>query len=238
MTSSETQAVVDSPATSLNKQEYLELAAAFENASAMYGLLSRLYLKEPDEEVLANLRAMRFPYETGSEYLDNGYWGITAYLSRVGESAVDELGIDYTRTFLGGGTDSYSAAYPMESVHTGRKRLAMQQARDEVLAIYRAYGLDRAGSYKQSEDHLGCELEFMEYLAAKCAACLESGSVDEAETFAKTMLNFLNDHLLNWVPKVTAQMRHFAQTDFYVGLSYLTIGYLRESKQFLEDVLA
>ena len=46
------------------------------------------------------------------------------------------------RAFIGHGIDAYSAAYPFESVYTSPKRLMMQEARDEVLAVYRSEGLD------------------------------------------------------------------------------------------------
>ena len=179
----------------------------------------------------------RFPAATGNEFVDKGYRLIATYLSRVGAAAQDELAADYCRTFIGNGTDSFAAAYPVESVHTGRKRLLMQAARDEVLAIYRAYGLEKSGHLKDGEDHIAYELEFMQFLADKCAAMLRAGDEDQAEQLARAQLNFLDDHLLNWVGKLTKQMRHFARTDFYQGVSYLTFGFLKESRAALQDML-
>jgi TorA maturation chaperone TorD len=216
--------------------DYAEIAEAMDTMSFMMGLLSRLYLKEPTQELIDDLRQMRFPYETENDYLDQGYFALTSYLSKHGIDAKDELAIDYARTFLGSGTDSYAAAYPMESIHTGRKRLAMQKARDEVLAIYRAYGLDRSESLKDSEDHIGCELEFLGLLATRCAAALRAGNIDEADNIVKTLKNFMTDHIMNWVPKLTAQMRHFCKTEFYEGLSFITIGYLKETNKFLQEI--
>ena len=40
----------------------------------------------------------------------------------------------------------------------------MQEARDEVLAVYRSEGLDKLPSWKESEDHIALELEFMAVL--------------------------------------------------------------------------
>ncbi|NHM16556.1 hypothetical protein GMI69_07790 [Eggerthellaceae bacterium zg-887] len=87
-----------------------ELAVLMDGVAASYGLLSRLYLKEPDDETVAALRRMRFPAHTGNEFLDRGYCQIVGYLSRTGAAAVEELRADYSRTFIGGGIDSRSAA--------------------------------------------------------------------------------------------------------------------------------
>ena len=217
--------------------ELLELAGAMDAAAYMYGLISRMYLEEPSADFIAELRQMRFPAKTGNEYVDEGYRLIAVYLSRVGAAAQDDLAADYCRTFIGNGTDSYAAAYPIESVHTGRKRLIMQASRDEVLAIYRAYGLEKSGHLKDGEDHIAYELEFMQFLANRCADILREGDGEQAESLVRAQLNFLDDHLLNWVGKLTKQMRHFARTDFYQGVSYLTFGFCKESRAALQEML-
>ena len=217
--------------------ELLELATAMDLAASTYGLIARMYLEEPSSEFIAELRQMRFPASTGNEFVDKGYRLIATYLSRVGTSAQDDLAADYCRSFIGNGTDSFAAAYPVESVHTGRKRLLMQAARDEVLAIYRAYGLEKSGHLKDGEDHIAYELEFMQFLANKCAGALREGDEEQGEGLVRAQLNFLDDHLLNWVGKLTKQMRHFARTDFYQGVSYLTFGFLKESRAALQDML-
>lgn len=219
------------------QRELDEIADAMQAAAATHGLLARMYLEEPSDGFIAELRSMRFPALTGNDFMDEGYRRIATYLSRVGAAAHDDLAADYCRTFLGNGTDSYAAAYPVESVHTGRKRLLMQASRDEVLAIYRAYGLEKSGHLKDGEDHIAYELEFMRFLAEKCSAALRSGDEDGGEQLVRAQLNFLDDHLLNWVGKLTRQMRAFARTDFYQGVSYLTFGYLKENRALLEDIL-
>ena len=213
------------------------LASVMEHDANMYNLLSRLYLEELEDEAIEALRKMRFPASSGNEYIDKGYRAIATSLSRIGDSAREELAIDYTRTFIGNGTDSYAAAYPLESVHAGRRRLVMQESRDEVLAIYRAYGFEKSDRLNEGEDHLACELAFMSLIAAECAENLRAGKEDDAEHLLKTQANFLEDHLMNWVPKLTIQMRHYAQTDFYKGVSYLTFGFLKECQEMLRETL-
>ena len=124
--------------------ELRELARVCEKRAATYGLLARLFAREVDEAFLNEMRAMRFPASTGNAALDQGYRLMATYLSGVWTNSAAELAVDFTNLFLGHGVDAYSAAYPFESVYTSERRLLMQEARGEVLAIYRSQGLRRA----------------------------------------------------------------------------------------------
>ena len=150
--------------------------------------------------------------------------------------SVEELRVDYARCFVGHGQDTCGAAFPFESVYTSKKRLLMQEARDEVLAIYRASGLDKDESWREGEDHIALELEFMATMARRCADALESGDTKAARSLLQTQRNFLSDHLLRWVPLMTKELRTFAKTDMYLGLSYLTDGFLADDGKYLKEV--
>ena len=121
--------------TALAPSELIEL---FKHRSATYGLLSRLYAKEVDAELLDELHDTLWPVETGTDAGDEGNRLIATYLSGIWENTLTELAADYMRTFFGHGYSGHAAAYPFESVYSSEKRLLMQSARDEVLALYRA----------------------------------------------------------------------------------------------------
>lgn len=214
-----------------------EMAAICRQRSATYGLISRMFRVEIDGAFLATMKEMRFPLSTGNEQVDEGYRRIATYLSGVWSGTLTELAVDYCRTFIGTKADAYSAAFPVESVYTSEKRLRMQEARDEMLAIYRANGLDKDESWKDSEDHLAVELEFMQVLCDRAAAALEEGDEDKAFAALVTQRNVMYDHLLAWVPMMVEDMKTFAKTDFYQGLACLTMGFLESDYEFLDDVL-
>jgi putative dimethyl sulfoxide reductase chaperone len=214
-----------------------ELITLMEQRAATYGLLSRLYRVELDQEMLDKLRGMRFPAATGNSDVDEGYLRIARFLSNTWENSITDLSVDYVRVFIGHGVDAFSAAYPFESVYTSEKRLLMQDARDEVLAIYRANGLDKKDTWKEGEDHLALELEFEQTLANRTVEALRRGDEEEAAALLTTQQNFLSDHLISWVPMMTADMKRFAKTDLYQGLAYLTDGFLDTDRAFLEDIL-
>lgn len=217
---------------------FASIAEATERRAEIYGIISRIYRVEVNEEFLSELKETSFPAKTGSEKMDRGYRLISKYLSRPTEGMLLELAVDYARTYIGTGTDGYSASYPYESVYTSEQRLVMQEARDEVLAVYRASGLNKSEQWKDEEDHVALELQFEQILCERAAQALRAGDEDAAYQLFRTQRGFLKHHLLNWVPMMTADTRKFAKTDFYQGLSYLTEGFLAMDAEFLDELLS
>lgn len=215
-----------------------EVADMCERREAMYALLARLYRSEVDATFFDELRAMRFPAATGSEAADEGYRLIVGFLGGDRETGLNALALDFARCFIGEGMSSFSAAYPYESVHTSEKRLLMQDARDEVLAVMRAEGVEKREEFHETEDHIATELEFMRVLAGRAVRTLRAGDVERAMGQLRVQRNFFADHLASWVPLLTADMRKFAHTDFYRGLASLTDGFIQSEREFLEDVIA
>ncbi len=215
-----------------------DVHVALKERTATYGLLSRLFRKEVDERLLNEMRGLRFRVSTGNADVDEGNRQIATYLSGVWENSITELAADYMRVFFGHGYNGHAAAYPFESVYTSEKRLMMQSARDEVLALYRAAGLDKDDDWKEGEDHIALELEYMQILAGRAADALLKGDRDGAIAQLTAQRNFLDDHLLGWVPMLAAEMRKFAKTDFYRGLANMTVGFLECDLELLDDLLA
>ena len=154
------------------------------------------------------------------------------------ERTLEDAARDYLRVFIGSNTTGHAAAYPNESVHTSAERLVMQDARDEVLAVYRAAGLESSSRWRSGEDHIACELEYMQVMSERAAAACAAGDMTKAASTLMAQHHFLDDHLLGWVGFLTDEMLKFAQTDLYRGLAHLTRGFLTEDKAFLDEVLA
>lgn len=214
-----------------------ECAALFRARASTYGLISRLYRREVDAAFEATLREMRFPAHAGNDDLDEGYRLIASYLGGMQFGSLTELAVDYVRTFIGHGNDGKGAAYPYESVYRSEKHLLMQDARDEVVAIYREHGLDRGSEWNDPEDHAALELEFMEVMSERTADSLERGDGEAAADFARVQRSFLAEHALAWMPEMTREMRRLARTSFYQGLSLLTDGFLASDAAFLDAFL-
>lgn len=214
-----------------------DLACLCDERAATYGFLARLYREEVDAELLEQLMATDYPVSSGNASMDAGYYALAKYLSNAWVDPLTKLSIDYTKTFLGSGIDTYSAAYPFESVYTSEKRLLMQDARDEVLAIYRSCGLDKSEAWNVGEDHLAVELEFMQVLAVRAARALRAGEQEQAFSLLNTQRNFMGDHVASWVPVFVNDVRRFSDTLFYQGLADLTQGFLEEDAALLDDLV-
>ena len=222
-----TDATASAPQPLADEATMQEFITLNEQRAATYGLLSRLYRVEVDQPLLDELRGMRFPTKTGNKNVDEGYRLLATYLSNTWDNSITDLAIDYVRVFIGHGV-----------VYTSEKRLLMQEARDEVLAIYRSAGLDKQDTWKEGEDHVALELEFEQIMATRTVKALRDGDEAEAIALLTTQKNFLEDHLAAWAPMMTSDMKRFAQTDLYRGLAYLTDGFLQTDEAFLADVLA
>ena len=214
-----------------------ELIALLEQRMGTYGFLARLYYQEVDQAFLDEMHGGLYPVETGDPDTDTGYLYIATFLSNLWTESLHDLSIDFSRSFFGDGVDSYSAAYPYESVYTSEKRLMMERARSEVYAIYLANGIKKTEAWKEGEDHIALEMEFERIICSRCIEALEGGDEEEAYRLLRLQYDFLRNHLTNWVPMMTRDLRRFANTKFYQGLAYLTDGFLRTDLQFLKNLL-
>ena len=229
-------AVMEEAVEEVAAPEEVNLVELMNARARSYGMLARLFREEVDLPTLRELQQMRFPQATGNAAADEGYHQLYDYLKRAWDDSVTELAIDYVSTFIGHGVNGYSAAYPYESVYTSERRLLMQEARAEVLATLRENELMR-GSWNEAEDHIALELEFMQRMALRAAEALDDAAEDEAVAYLRTSYDFLENHLLNWVPMLVADMRMHARTLFYQGLAQLTLGSLQEDEAVLRELL-
>ena len=214
-----------------------ELVDFMTRRARTYGLLARIFRVEVDGKFLEELRHLRFPTSTGNEHVDYGYRTMYNYLKGTWEDTLLDQARDYARTFIGHGNNGRSAAYPFESVHTSEKRLLMQDARDEVLAIYRANLLKKGEEWNDCEDHIALELEFMQVMSERTAKALKEGKEDEAVEMLKTQRAFVGQHLANWVPMFVSDIKYFSQTDLYIGAGELLLGFVQTEVEALDDLL-
>ena len=217
--------------------EGCELVDFMTRRARTYGLLARIFRVEVDGKFLEELRHLKFPTSTGNEHVDYGYRTMYNYLKGTWEDTLLELARDYARTFIGHGNKGRSAAYPFESVHTSEKRLLMQDARDEVLAVYRANLLKKGEEWNDCEDHIALELEFMQVMSERTAKALKEGKEDEAVEMLKTQRAFVGQHLANWVPMFVSDIKYFSQTDLYIGAGELLLGFVQTEVEALDDLL-
>ncbi|MGN0038158.1 MAG: molecular chaperone [Coriobacteriales bacterium] len=205
-----------------NCSEYLEEMKA---RQGMYAFFSKVMLKEFTEEELERL-GDSVAVMTLNERMESGSKRLMKTLRIGGIDFRTRLAVDYAKVFLGIGTGEQMAAIPFESVYTSEEHLIMQDSRDQVVAVYRANGVDVDPELYCPEDHLGFELEFMSAMAGRSAAAIEAGEFEELQQLLETQSAFLQEHLLNWVGSLSKDVERIADTDFYPSLIEMLLGYL------------
>jgi len=218
-------------------EELSEFKEIIAKREGMYTFLAHLYKTEVDEKVLAYLRAYDFPREGEPEMLA-GYQLMQNYIAAPNEDPITDLAVDYAKVFLGAGlVDINLAAYPYESVYTSENKEVMQDARDEMLARLRAHRLEIKHVYNELEDHLFIQLEFMAFMCRQVLTAIEKGDLTAALDCLSEQQAFVENHLLNWVPRFCQDVERHALTDFYRGLAKVTSQYLLIDKTIIEELL-
>jgi TorA maturation chaperone TorD len=216
-----------------------EIVEFLQERAATYSFLSRLLREEISLAALSHLvgelAAEQVPEQDASE----GYRLLREFARMVqprdlGEVET-ELATEYAGVILAGEREGVS---PYESVYTSPDRTLMREARDQVLAAYRQEGLDKIGEFKEPEDHIAIELEFMAYLCQKTIDALKEGNVEAALGSLEKQKEFLDEHLLVWVPEFCQDLAQAARSDFYRGIARLTEEHLVMEGDTLDEILA
>lgn len=183
------------------------------------------------------LASSQDPEVRGTE-LAEGFKEISDYASTLKlddlENARLELAVEYAGLFLGVWR---VPAHPSESAYFTDGQLIMQEPRDEVLKLYRMMGVDKAGQFKEPEDHIALELQFMTHLCEKTNAALKDGDFREARKCLEAQRDFLNEHLGKWIPKLSADILKSARREFYKAIAKITEGYVEMDKKLVEELL-
>lgn len=210
--------------------------AFFENAASFYPLLSHILYLELTDEQIDGLADSGFAYPDDGSDMGNACAALRRYLARRGPSARQDLAVDYARIFLAAGVYEGETAVPYESVYTSPEGILMQDSRDEVVRIYRRNGLVIPLDLQVPEDHLAFELEFMAHMSDRIAKALAAG--EDAAGLMSEQLSFIDEHLLNWVPRLLERVESFAKLPFYPAMVTIALCYIRENRAVIEEALS
>lgn len=203
----------------------------------IYRLLARLYREGPGQDIIKPLLT--------EDTLAQLAQGEANEDSRKGCRMMDEelkaqesleayeakLRQDYTRLFIGPGEIK---APPWESVYRSQERLLFGEETLAVREFYQSFGVSIKNLYREPDDHLSLELEFMSWLCAKALEELPGG---EWKRYLEGQEKFLREHLLEWVPAFTRDMENNAETAFFRGLASFTRGFLLQDLEEVQAVL-
>nr|WP_241698291.1 molecular chaperone TorD family protein [Flaviflexus huanghaiensis] len=113
---------------------------------------------------------------------------------------------------------------PYESVHRNQDRLVFDKETLEVRAEYRKLGLQAPKLNQEPDDHIGLEFNFIAQSCLRSLDALDQGSTTDASRYYGIGAVFMHQHINEWVPQMLEQAAEAAETHFYSGVMYLSLG--------------
>lgn len=201
-----------------------ELVAKIEKNRTCLEALSKVFWNSPNRGVLAEVDDALALLEQDGPEIAQGIALVRKTIQDPTEQRLREIAIDYAHVFIGHHPDD---PFPYESVYTSENRLMMQDARDNVLSVYRTFGYAPfTGADNEPEDHVSIELAFEADLCRRAIEAPGADEVDEAGRLLAAGESFRVQHLCNWVPTLCADIEKRAETDFFRGIAKVTAAYV------------
>lgn len=186
-----------------------------ESRAKRYQFLSTLYRDEISLELITAMQKDEFLDDflesvKGCGFMDlkSGAEGMSTWLkSNDAKVLYKELSYDYADIFLNAGANP---AFPYESIHVTKEPVVMQKPIFELRKYFNKGGVHKSSNYKDLDEHIAVEMEFLRYL------------LDQENS--KLYTDFFKNKYLQWVPSFCDQLASSANTDFYQGLAHFTRG--------------
>ncbi|KIX14477.1 TorD/DmsD family molecular chaperone [Dethiosulfatarculus sandiegensis] len=139
-----------------------------------------------------------------------------------GEKHLLYLAREYASSFLGVGPNTIPLceSHYTDSNHAGQDSPALRVRRQ-----YQRAGLTRSESFNELEDHLSMELSLMAHLSARSKQAAEN-SPYEARKLLEWQSDFIQGHLLNWIPAFRSKAAQMSPAGFYAKIACFTDRFL------------
>ncbi len=194
----------------------------------LYALLSRVLMREVDEEFLKTLENDEMMLSFFPNYQQ---WEKAKELDK--KTLLERfLNVDFTNLFV-------LHLIPYETFYRREDQMLETGGANPVLQLFNDYDfrvqLDRARAV--SPDHIGIELEFMYMLASSEYKALEEGDQEAACELAKLQKRFLGEHLLEWAPMFLQNVKAEAGTPFYFDAASLALEFILSDYEYFGELI-
>ncbi len=206
----------------------------------IYSLLGVFFYKEADNTYLEALKRIMPVIRT---------MGVERDIREAVQGADMVLSVEEGADFEDGAAKEFAAVFlisdvlngvkpvtPHESVYLSLSGMTMQDERDQVMEEYFREGLGRDKSFKEPEDHIKAELDFMAFLSGKS---LEAAEKDEPELLEESIgrqIAFMSGHIEKWIYRLCADVRNCSHSAFFKGMSFAAEGFIKADRLFLKDL--
>ena len=236
-------------ASTLEEQRSINLAR-----EGLYSFLARSFKFEVDNEFLTMIVAV----QPVLERLASAQGGIelkkaSDLLSALGSKAatlegserknlLTDLAIEFSALFVNPGQQvGRKRVMPWESAYFTSPPRMFGPPFHEVVEAYRLAGFEKPKEYKEPEDHIALELEFMAHLARLTTASIDNTKPEFGVGYLKLQKEFLTDHLLRWVGKFSKEVMENSvkrEIDFYYALAMMLESYIKLDDQTVDLTIA
>ena len=200
-------------------------SAELESRQGLYRFFGRLLSREIDQQLLDELRTPAFAA---------GMTGLGIPLDELthdDDSILEQLAIEFTRLFLGPGKH----VSPHESVQIGQNGILNDATTVQVSRFIEVAGYQFKTDSKRYPDHICSEFEFMEALISKQVEALADGDLEEAETSQMLQDEFIQRHLVRWVPQFCDEIEQSATLPLYKAVGRAVSTFIKmENEQSLK----
>ncbi|WP_251553760.1 TorD/DmsD family molecular chaperone [Neobacillus muris] len=137
------------------------------------------------------------------------------FFNQISDEQILKQKEEFHRLFIGPGQ---LAAPPWESYYRSKDHLLFEECMFQIRDLYYQFGLQNIKENKEPDDHLLLELEFMIFLSEQS---LQQIDLEELKRFISTQIEFLQNHLLTWIPPFCERIFENTTSSLYLGAAML-----------------
>ncbi len=206
-----------------------ELEVALKNRIALYGLISRLMMKEVDDRFLDTIEKDEDLLALFPNYKK---WEKRKSLSRK-DLINTYYNVDFSNLFL-------MHLVPYESFYTRDDQMIESGGDNPLLELYHEFdfSVELSKARVVSPDHIGIELEFMYMLSTAALKAFNADDKDSLCELFQVQRAFLKEHLLEWAPLFLINAKRESRTPLYHDGTELTLEFLLSDFEYLTGQLA
>jgi TorA maturation chaperone TorD len=208
-----------------------DLARTAMERAKLYGLLATVFHREPDPDLLKQLRNPGFHdllAETGIDLGDD-------FFNDPLDEVRDRLSVEYTFLFLGPGKH----IAPHESVQLKRgSGILWGEETSIVKQFMMAAGFELNEAANDIPDHISVELEFLSYLSAKESEAWQADDYQAAAAALGWQHRFVSNNIGKWVGRFCRAVEAAAETPFYAQFARLLRTFIAGEKSEIVDRIA
>jgi TorA maturation chaperone TorD len=197
--------------------------------------LSQVFLDLPDQALMKHLvQANPFkdwPVDSDTPELSRGLDLLASFCTHWTPEQLEVLTLDYTRLFLG---LERTLAAPYESVFLSDDHLMFETQTLEVRAIYEQYDLQVPKKHQIPDDHLSYECQFVAALCDQLVCAWQRREHGVVTLRQEALCQFLDHHLLQWLPAFAERVLTHGDTEFYRGMALVAKVTATDLRQDLE----